>query len=106
MTFLYLILGIITFIGLIVYLRYFIPLRPKESGFEYVYVNEDGTVRELDSEELDYLQTKFSPNDGGRPYIKMYFKNLTPDRKISGFILRNRVPKKIKICLSSEQDLK
>jgi hypothetical protein len=84
-------------IGLTVYLRYFFPLRPKKPGFEYVYVNEDGTVSELEEEDVEYLKTEFSPADGGRPYIKSYYKQLTPDRKISGFILRNKVPKKIEI---------
>lgn len=97
MTIIFIILGIIVIIGLTVYLKYFIPLRPKESGFEYVYVNEDGTVSELDEEDVEYLKTDFSPTDGARPYIKNHYKELTPDRKISGFILRNRVPKKIKI---------
>lgn len=97
MTLLYIILGIFVTAGLFFYLRYFIPLRSKESGFEYVYVNEDGTVSELDDDEVEYLKTEFSPADGARPYIKSRYKQLTPDRKISGFILRNRVPKRIEI---------
>ncbi|MGY6647582.1 hypothetical protein [Wenyingzhuangia sp. IMCC45574] len=78
-----------------IYLRYFIPLRPKESGFEYVYIEVDGTVRELDDEEKNYLNHDFSPADGARPYIKSRYKSLTPDGKIFGFIERRRVPKKI-----------
>lgn len=97
MTILYLLIGILVAVGLFFYLRYFIPLRPKESGFEYVYVNEDGTVSELDDEDVEYLKTEFSPADGARPYIKSRYKQLTPDKKISGFILRNRVPKRIEI---------
>lgn len=72
-------------------------MRSKESGFKYVYVNKDGTVNELDEDDIEYLRTDFSPADGARPYIKSYFSELTPDGKISGFILRNRVPKKIEI---------
>ena len=97
MTLLYIILGILVTSGLFIYLRYFIPLRPKEPGFEYVYVNENGTVSELDDEDVEYLKTEFSSADGARPYIKGRYKELTPDKKISGFILRNRVPKKIEI---------
>ncbi|POY37175.1 hypothetical protein C3K47_08965 [Solitalea longa] len=105
MTIIFIILGIIAIVGLIVYLRYFIPLRPKEPGFEYVYVNEDGTVSELDEKDVEYLKTEFSPADGARPYIKNHYKELTPDRKISGFILRYRVPKKIEIKpLKNPQD--
>ena len=97
MTILYFILAIIVIVGLFVYLKYFVPLRPKEDGFEYVYVNEDGTVSELDKEDIEYLKTKFSPADGARPYIKSRYNELTPDKKISGFIMRNRVPKRIEI---------
>lgn len=97
MTILYLIFGILVAAGLIFYLRYFVPLRPKESGFEYVYVNGDGTVSELNEEDVEYLKAEFSPSDGARPYIKSFYKQLTPDKKISGFILRKRVPKSIEI---------
>lgn len=97
MTILYLIFGILVAVGFIFYLKYFIPLRPAELGFEYVYVNEDGTVSELNEEDVEYLKAEFSPSDGARPYIKSFYKQLTPDKKISGFILRKRVPKRIQI---------
>jgi hypothetical protein len=97
MTLLYIIIGILVTAGLLFYLRYFIPLRPTESGFEYVYVNEDGTVSELDDEDVEYLKTEFSPADGARPYIKSRYRQLTPDKKKSGFILRKRVPRRIEI---------
>ena len=81
----------------LVYFKYFRTLRPKEDGFEFVYVDNNGEVRELDKEEMDYLKEQFHPNDGERPYIKTSYKDLTPDGKISGFISRNRVPKNITI---------
>lgn len=84
-------------IGLYVYIKHFIPLRSKEPGFEYVFVNEDGTVSELDEENIKYLKKEFALADGARPYIKSHYKQLTPDKKISGFLRRNRVPKNIKI---------
>ena len=83
--------------ALIIYFKYFRPLRPKENGFEFVYVENNGNIRELKNEEIEYLKEKFQPNDGGRPYIKTSYKALTPDGKISGFIYRIRVPKKITI---------
>jgi hypothetical protein len=100
MTALYIVLGIIGLIGILaltVYVRFFMPLRPKEYGFEYGYVNEDGTVRELDEDEVAYLNEEFEPADGARPYIKSRYSELTPDKKIWGFIERRRVPRKIKI---------
>lgn len=80
-----------------IYLRYFIPLRPKEDGFEYVYVNDDGTVRELYDHEIEYLKEEFHPTDGARPYIKSRYSSVAPDKRMSGFIQRNRIPKKVSI---------
>jgi len=91
------ILGIILLIILIIYLMNFVPLRKNENGFEYVHVEENGTVRELSREEQGYLKENFEPGDGGRPYIKSRYSSKTPDGKIWGFIPRNRVPKRIKI---------
>jgi hypothetical protein len=96
-TILLIILVSISFIVFIIYFKYFRRLRPKENGFEFVYVENNGNVRELDNEEMKYLKEKFHPNDGGRPYIKTSYEELTPDGKISGFIYRIRVPKKITI---------
>ena len=67
------------------------------SGFKYVYVEFDGSVRELYNDEIEYLKEEFHPGDGNRPYIKSYYKQLTPDKKISGFINRTNVPRQIKI---------
>ena len=51
----------------------------------------------MNEEDVEYLKTEFSPANGARPYIKSRYSELTPDKKISGFIQRNRVPKKIEI---------
>ncbi|GEJ39764.1 conserved hypothetical protein [Flavobacterium psychrophilum] len=66
-----------------------------EFEFEFVYVKENGKVRELYKDEIEYLSETFHPNDGGRPYIKKNYNDLTPDGKILGFIHRNRVSKSI-----------
>jgi|SRR6185437_14243314 len=71
--------------------------RPKEAGFRYVYVNLDGSARELTAEEREYLSETFSGGDGGRPYIKFKYESLTPDGRISGFLERRQVPAKIEI---------
>jgi len=72
-------------------------LETNNDGFEYVYVEIDGTVRELDKGEIEYLETKFEPSDGARPYIKSSYNQLTPDKKILGFLHRDKVPGNIKI---------
>lgn len=79
------------------YLNYFRPLRPKEDGFEYVYVENNGLVRELDEAEIEYLKEEFHPNDGNRPYIKYNYSDKTPVGDLNGFIARRRLPINIKI---------
>jgi hypothetical protein len=44
---------------------------------DYVYVNDDGTARELSPVEREYLGQKFHPGDSGRPYIKGFTANGT-----------------------------
>jgi len=65
----------------IIYFKYFRRLRPKENGFEFVYVENNGNFRELKNEEIEYLKEEFYSNDGGRPYIKTSYKDLTPEGK-------------------------
>lgn len=100
MTLIYITLSIVGAIGIFVlyfYVRHFMPLRPKENGFEYVHVEKDGSVRELDEEEREYLNTEFHGADGARPYIKSRYNQLTPDKKMWGYLPRRRVPRKIVI---------
>ena len=61
-----------------------------EAAFEYVYVNQDGSVRELSPKEQGYLKEKFSPFDGARPYIKSSYKSLDGWGSMSGFISRKQ----------------
>lgn len=43
-----------------------------------VYVNEDGSVRELTEAEKKYVDTEFSPLDGARPYVKSRIRTAPP----------------------------
>ncbi len=72
-------------------------MKSEKEKFGFVYVENDGTVRELDKDEIEYLQTEFQSGDGARPYVKSSYDQLTPDKKILGFLHRNKVPKEIEI---------
>lgn len=72
-------------------------MQKEKDKFEFVYVENGGTIRELDNTEIEYLQTEFEPFDGARPYIKSDYKQLTPDKKISGFLHRDKIPRDIKV---------
>jgi hypothetical protein len=75
------------------------PLRKREPGFKFVYVNQDGSVRELSPGEQAYLSEEFSVGDGGRPYIKSNYESSDGWGSQSGFISRRQVPADIPILL-------
>jgi hypothetical protein len=63
----------------------------------FVYVNQDGTVRELSPQEQDYLAQEFHPSDSARPYIKSRYKSLNGWGSMSGFLPRSKVPSGLEI---------
>src|SRR5690348_3153047 len=71
--------------------------RGDEPGFKFVYVNQDGSAREISPGERAYLSEKFSGGDGGRPYIKFRYESVDGWGSRSGFIERRRVPARIAI---------
>jgi len=70
-------------------------LQVTDGRFPYVYVNDDGSARELTAEEQQYLRTEFHPADGGRPYVKSRYGSRTPDGRLSGFLPRRRLPSRV-----------
>lgn len=78
------------------------PRRPQEDGYGYIYVEEDGSARELSWAERSYLERECEPFDGARPYIKGSYEERTPDNRISGFLLRRRLPQHIAVRLLAQ----
>jgi hypothetical protein len=71
--------------------------RRREGGFDYVYVNLDGTAGEVSNSERAYLAEEFAGADSSRPYIKSHYEALDGWGNISGFILRRQLPADIAI---------
>ena len=71
--------------------------RPKEPGFEYVFDEDGGEVRELSLEEQEYLTRPFLPGDGSAPYVKDLYESFSPAGSRRGFIARRRVPASVVI---------
>lgn len=67
------------------------------AGDALVYVNEDGSVRELTDAEKTYVETEFSPLDGARPYIKSHHLERTA-RGVRGYLPRTAVPVGVSIA--------
>jgi hypothetical protein len=65
---------------------------PEPGLFEYVFVEWDGSARELDAREREYLSKKYEPGDSGRPLIKGYYEDLH-----KGYLRRQQLPKGIPV---------
>lgn len=74
-----------------------------QDPFPYVHVNNDASFRELTDDEKEYLQEEFRGSDGGRPYVKSRFWQLTPDDKLHGFLARKKLPRGLEEGVPAER---
>jgi hypothetical protein len=72
--------------------------------YPFVYVNVDGTVRELHAKEREYLETPFHPCDGGRPYTKQSYADKNGWGEIIGFCERSKIPPHLAVAPAPEDD--
>lgn len=77
--------------------QYAIVDRSTSDPYPYVYVNADGSARELHPAERNYLETPFHPADGARPYVKDRYTQKNGWGEIAGFLERARLPKEVAI---------
>jgi hypothetical protein len=62
------------------------------AGDVLVWINADGSARELTEAEKKHVASEFSPFDGARPYIKSRYEERNGWGKLSGYLPRNEVP--------------
>ncbi len=62
-----------------------------------VWINADGSARELTDAEKNYVDTEFSPFDGARPYIKTRYSTRNGWGELGGYLQRAEVPDNIPI---------
>jgi hypothetical protein len=74
------------------------------NGYPYVYVNADGTARELHASERTYLETEFTGGDGAMPYIKDSYYERNGWGELSGYLKRSRVPVGTAVRASPAED--
>jgi hypothetical protein len=65
---------------------------PKAESYSYVYVNADGTARELHPNEREYLETEFLPGDGAAPSVKDSYAERNGWGEITGYLKRSKLP--------------
>jgi hypothetical protein len=70
---------------------------PDEARSTFVFVAEDGSVREVTAAEADFLATAFDAADGARPYVKRHYDSRTPDGRLLGFLSRAELPEGLRV---------
>jgi hypothetical protein len=76
-----------------------IPTRRwREMAFDYVYVNDDGSVRELKKEEEDKLSALFFVGDEAEDYIKPRYEALNPLGRSNGYLKRHQLPNRAAVA--------
>jgi hypothetical protein len=68
-----------------------------------IWINADGSARELSEAEKDYVDTDFSPFDGARPYIKSHYEQPNGWGELSGYLQRQQLPKDIPVQIAPQQ---
>jgi hypothetical protein len=66
---------------------------PYFESYAYIYVNADGSARELHPDERQYLESDFLPGDGAAPSIKRDYGQRNGWGEISGYLERSKLPK-------------
>ncbi|MGC1354440.1 MAG: hypothetical protein WA851_01370 [Xanthobacteraceae bacterium] len=72
--------------------------------YPYIYVNPDGTARELHANERVYLETPFKVGDGNTPYIKIDYDARDGWGEIRGYLGRSKLPQDIPIQPAPVED--
>ena len=77
---------------------------PDAEPYPYVYVNADGSARELHAGERTYLETEFTGGDGAMPYIKSDYEERDGWGEITGYLLRSELPAGVAIAGAPAED--
>ena len=76
----------------------------KTVPYPFVFVEDDGTVRELHAGERKHLEAPFHPADGSRPHVKNSFEQKNTVGSMKGYCLRSKIPSHLVIHDSPEED--
>jgi hypothetical protein len=77
---------------------------PRAENYSFIYVNADGTARELHPNERQYLETEFLPGDGAAPSVKDSYAERNGWGEITGYLMRSRLPPGTLIQDAPEED--
>lgn len=74
--------------------------RWRAAAFDFVYVNDDGSVRAVDKKEEARLSSLFFVGDSPDFYIKPHYQSLNPSGQLSGYLKRRLLPKNMDFKLT------
>jgi hypothetical protein len=80
------------------------PDEAKLDPYPYVYVNADGSARELHPNERKHLETFFDPFGGGGPPVKYKYSQKLESGQIAGFLRRSKLPRGMEILRAPAED--
>jgi hypothetical protein len=72
--------------------------------YPYVFIEENGSVRELHLRERRFFETPMEPTDGSAPYIKRSYQYRNSFGSFRGYCLRTRIPSHLVIQPPPEKD--
>ena len=72
--------------------------------YPYIYVNADGTARELHANERTWLETPFTLGDGGMPHVKDDYADRNGWGEIRGYLERCKLPDGILVQPAPAED--
>jgi len=72
--------------------------------YPYVYVEADGTARELHAAERGYLETEFKGGDGAMPSIKDSYDERNGWGEIRGYLKRAALPAGMAVADAPAED--
>jgi hypothetical protein len=76
----------------------------KSKLFPYIYINADGSARELHATERTYLETEFAGGDGNAPNIKLEYEERNGWGDLNGYLARDRLPSGMPIASAPTED--
>jgi hypothetical protein len=66
--------------------------------YPYVYINADGTAREVHADERAYLETEYKGGDGAMPYIKDSYEERNGWGELKGYLARTALPARMPVA--------
>jgi hypothetical protein len=77
---------------------------PTAEPYPYIYVNADGSARELHPNERNWLETPFKGGDGAAPNVKSDYDERNGWGDLNGYLMRSLLPEGVAIHDAPAED--